>query len=94
MAGEKIYLMLQESNVDGEILINIVPCSTMEKAKEVLEEEKNTILNESYHFSGRTPEELKEDFYVDEEEDGTYWYINDESDDYYEELKIVEKEVL
>ena len=67
MAGEKIYLMLQESNVDGEILINIVPCSTMEKAKEVLEEEKNTILNESYHFSGKTQEELKEDFYVDEE---------------------------
>jgi hypothetical protein len=92
MTGKKIYLVQQESNVDAEILFNVVPCSTLDKAKEVLEEEKNTILKESHHFSNLTNDDLNE-LEIKENEDGTYWFINDPYDDYYEEIKIIEKEI-
>lgn len=91
MVGNKIYLVQQESNVDGEITFNVIPCSSLEKAKEVLEKEKKWVKNEAYHFQNYTEEELEEEFEIEESE--TRWYINDPSDDYYEEITIVEKEI-
>lgn len=70
----------------------MVPRSTLEKAKEVLKEEKETILTESFHFGGANPEEFEENFEI--EEDETRWFINDQCDDYYEYIYIVEKEII
>jgi hypothetical protein len=85
----KTYLVIQESNIDGEILINVVPCASLEIAKRVLRDEKDTILEESYHFSNLTEDDME---YIDMEETDTSFYISD-SDDYYEDIKIVEKDI-
>ncbi len=45
------------------------------------ETDRPSILHESKHYSGYTPEELVEEFEVEE------------SDDYYEEFKIIEKNI-
>lgn len=89
---QKVYIVQQESNVDGELIINAVPCTTRETAKKVLQDEKNTILHESPHYMGRTKKQLEEDFEI-EEGDGR-WYINDHCDDYYEDIQIVEKVIV
>lgn len=85
---QKSYIVLQESNVDGELIINPVPCMSMEAAKKVLADEKRTILRESYHFGGRDLDEFEV------EEDDEHFYINDPSDDYYENIKIIEKNIV
>ena len=84
----KSYLVVQESNVDGEILVNVVPCASLEIAKRVLRDEKNTILKESHHFSNLSEDDME---YIDMEETDTSFYINDNTDDYYEDIKIVER---
>jgi hypothetical protein len=89
---QKVYIVQQESNVDGEILFNSVPCTTMDAALGVLKRQVNTILRESHHFSGRTKKELEEDFEIEESSDS--YYINDPSDDYYEDIKIIEKVIV
>jgi hypothetical protein len=89
---QKVYIVQQESNVDGELIINAVPCTTLETARKILQDEKNTILHESHHYMGRTKDELEEDFYIEESDDR--WYINDPCDDYYEDIQIVEKVIV
>jgi len=86
---QKVYIVQQESNVDGEFIINAVPCATIEVASKVLQGMKNFILHESPHYMGRTKDELEEDFEI--EDGGDRWYINDPCDDYYEDIQIVEK---
>jgi hypothetical protein len=89
---DKIWLVIQESDVDGEIFINVVPCISEETAKEVLKKEKETIINESFHFGKANNDD--EDFAEFElEETDTTFYINDPYDDYYENITIVEKEI-
>lgn len=87
---EKIYLVIQESNVDGEIYINVVPCSSLEVAKKVMAEEKNTILNESPHY--KDYKDCPDDYEIEETE--THIYIDCLYDDYYENIYIQEKEIL
>jgi hypothetical protein len=87
---EKIYLVIQESNVDGEIYINVVPCSSLEVAQKVMTEEKNTILNESPHY--KDYKDCPEDYEIEETE--THIYIDSLYDDYYENIYIQEKEIL
>ena len=89
---QKTYIVLQESNVDREIIINAVPCATLEAARKVLQDEKNTILQDSPHYDHYTPEELEEEFEIEEDDDR--WYINDPSDDYYEDIKIIEQVIV
>jgi hypothetical protein len=84
---QKVYIVLQESNVDGELIINPVPCMSLEAAKKVLADEKRTILRESYHFGGRD----LDDFEVEDEDE--HFYINDPCDDYHEDITIVEKNI-
>lgn len=92
---EKIWIFTQESNVDGEITFNVIPCASEEAAKKVFEEEKNWILNDSYHFGqNMTKEEREEECGIEESEKQGEWYrffIQDYSDDYYEELYVEEK---
>jgi hypothetical protein len=86
---EKIWLVTQESNVDGEILFNVVPCVSEETAKKIMQEEKETILNESHHFGNSV--DPYDDFEI--EESGNTFFINDPCDDYYEEIKVFEAEI-
>ena len=90
----KIYLVKQESYVDGEYLFNVVPCKDLATAQAVLREEKETLLTEGHfaeakdYIEGRKPLE-----------DCTYkwsggenvFYIEDLCDDYSEFIEIEEK---
>lgn len=84
----KIWLVKQESCVDGEMLFNVVPCASEKKAKEVMKEEINTILSNGHFKDVFT----WEDGFTFEESKDT-WYLNDEFDDYYELISIEKKEI-
>lgn len=86
---EKIYLVIQESNVDGELFFNAVPCASLEIARKVMQKEKEEILKE-YRYKGF--EECPEDYQFEEDEDSVY--INILDDDYYEDIHIEEKEMV
>jgi len=85
---EKIWLVTQESKVNGEILFNVVPCISEETAKEVMREEITTLLNES-HFLAYI--DRPDDFILEQTE--TSYYIEDTYDDYYEDIRIEEKKI-
>ena len=85
---EKIWLVTQESNVDGQIMFNVVPCISEETAKKVMQEEIMTLLNES-HFIAFI--DRPDDFIL--EQTGASYYIEDTCDDYYEDINIEEKEI-
>ena len=84
----RVWIVLQESCVDGEIIVNAVPCASLKAAKKVLQDEKNTILHETHHFGNMTDDDMAE---MEVEEDEESFYINDPFDDYYENIKIVDK---
>jgi len=86
---QKVYIVQQESNVDGELLFNAVPCVSEETAKKVMQDEIRTLLNES-HFIAFT--DRPDDFILEQTE--TSYYIEDTCDDYYEDIKIVEKVIV
>jgi len=85
---KKIWLVTQESNVDGEIMFNVVPCASEETAKKVMQDEIRTLLNES-HFIAFT--DRPDDFILEQTE--TSYYIEDTCDDYYEDINIEEKQI-
>lgn len=85
---EKIWIVTQESKVDGQILFNVVPCASEESAKQVMQDEIKTLLNES-HFIALV--DRPDDFIVEQTEYS--YYIEDTCDDYYEDINIVEKEI-
>ena len=89
---ESIWLLIQESNVDGETLVGVTPFSNEEKAKKALEDTKSEILTDYRHYKRFNEEELKEYFTIDESENS--YFILDNTDDYYEYLTIEKKEVL
>ena len=90
---QKVYNVVQESNVDGELLINVVPCRTLEAAQKVMSDEIDIILTESYHFGECDDIETAEENYEVEKDESSF-YINDPCDDYYEDIKIEEKIIL
>ena len=85
---ERIWLVTQESKVDGEILFNVVPCVSKETAKEIMDKEIQTLMNEG-HFTDY--KERPNDFILEQTEDS--FYIEDTSDDYYEDIRIEEKQI-
>lgn len=89
---EKVFILIQESNCDGEILFNVTPCEDKETARKLMNEEVSRLLNESHHYSGYCDSEFEESFEIEKTEDS--YYINDMTDDYYEDLKIIEKEIV
>ena len=86
-----IWLFTQESNVDGEIIFNVIPCKDKETAKKLMNQEVSTLLNESHHYSGYCDSEFEESFEIEKTDES--YFINDRTDDYYEDLKIFEKEI-
>ena len=87
----QIYLVLIESNVDGEHFVDAVPCENMKRAKEVINAYKEELLSESVHYSKYTLEELKnsEDFEVIDKEDR--FSISDNYADYWEDYYVIKK---
>ena len=85
---EKIWLVTQESKVDGQIMFNVVPCISEETAKKVMQDEIRTLLNESHFIAFM---DRPDDFILEQTE--TSYYIEDTCDDYYEDINIEEKEI-
>ena len=86
---QKVYIVQQESNVDGEVLFNAVPCVSEETAKKLMQDKIRTLLNES-HFIAFI--DRPDDFILEQTE--TSYYIGDTCDDYYEDIQIVEKVIV
>ena len=92
---EKVWIVLQESNVDGEILLNVTPCADYETAKSVMDEEIDTLLSEG-KYEGLDLDEIEngeEEDYTLERDDKSF-YLSCEYDDYYEHIDIMEKEIV
>lgn len=85
---ERIWLVTQESNVDGEILSNVVPCVSKETAKEIMDKEIQTLMNEGHYTDYK---KWPNDFILEQTEDS--FYIKDTCDDYYEDIRIEEKQI-
>ena len=98
---DKIWIFLQESNVDGEILINVTPCADLETAKAEMAKEIDTLLSEGGKYNGLDLDEIERD-QDDEDADCDYtlernetsFYLSCNYDDYYEHLELMEKEVV
>lgn len=86
----KVWLVKQESMVDGQIHFNVVVCKDEATAREVMAKEKEWIKNECIHFKDYDPN----DEYLHIEEDDHSFFIQDTVDDYYEDIEIEEKEIL
>lgn len=91
----KIYNVIQKSIMDGEELLTSVPCSSFEVAKKVMETEINTLLSEG-HYKGVSLEGIEnsddDNYALSYNEE--YFYLSDNYDDYSEEIKIEEKELV
>ena len=97
---EKIWLVTQESDVDGEVTFNIVPCISEETAKRVLQKEVQTLLSESPKYKdvkrwmdGDDSLNYDDCPYTWENDNDDAFYISCVYDDYYELIKIEEKEI-
>lgn len=86
---EKVYILVQESDVDGEQFVNVTPCATMEIAQARMQKEYQTLLSES-HFAGLV-EGIDDDYTA--EITNTTINLCDNCDDYTEYLHIEEKEI-
>ena len=88
LAGDEFFAGLSADK--AQEMLDLV--TSIDDNAKVLEKEKNWVKTEAFHFCDYTDEELQEEFTIEESE--TRWFINDPSDDYYEEINIVEKEIL
>jgi len=89
---DKIWIVTQESNVDGEILFNVVPCATKEVAKKVFEQLKKETLSNG-HFGDYNDLLGTDDEYEVYEDKEDEFFIDDPCDEYYENILMYEKEI-
>ena len=96
----KVFLVIQESNCDGEHLINVTPCATIETAKKVMNDEIKELLSNG-KYDGLDLDEVERDqndgyadcdYYL--ERDDISFFLGMVYDDYYEKIDIIEKEVI
>jgi len=97
---DKIWILLQESNVDGAMFINVTPCADLETAKAEMTKKIDTLLSNG-KYSGLDLDEIERDQNDEDadcdytlERDETSFYLSCNYDDYYEELDIFEKEIV
>jgi hypothetical protein len=99
----KVYNVIQTSNCDGEIIVNVTPCANFKTAKKIMDDEVRTLLSEEtskYYeldlddMEKRTQDEddWEHEFNVDRAED--HIYITCNVDNYYEWIDIEEKEIV
>lgn len=96
----KVYNVIQTSNCDGEILVNVTPCADLHSAQAIMDDEIHTLLSEG-KYSGLDLYEIKRDQNNDGadcdytlERNDTLFYINCLYDDYSERIEIEEKEIV
>ena len=100
---EKVFILVQTSNCDGEILVNVTPCADFETAKKVMNDEVHTLLSEkTSKYYGLDLDDIEKrtqdeddwecEFNVDRAED--HINITCNVDDYYEWINIEEKEIV
>lgn len=80
---QKIFTVVWESCVDGDIFVAIYPCDNLEVAKAKVEECKEQVLSKG-HFAD---EELDENC-IEEDANDRHYFIKDEYDPYYEDIYI------
>lgn len=83
----KIYILVQESTVDGEFSVNVTPCATMEVARAKMQKEYDTLRKEG-HYSEL---EEHEDYTTTITENSIDMFDN--FNNYSEFLHIEEKEI-
>ena len=100
-AADKVWLVTQESKVDGEITFNVIPCKDLGTAILEMKKEIDTILDESPKYKdarrwmeGDDTLNYDECPFVWENENHDSWYLEVINDDYYENLRIEEKEII
>lgn len=86
----KVWVMTQESNVNGEIFFNVLVCNSEETAKAEMKKEIEWIKNESHHFRDF---DKRGDIFETERSEHRF-FINDDIGDYYEEIMVTEKEIV
>lgn len=96
----KVYNVIQTSNCDGEILVNVTPCADLKSAQSVMKEEVDILLS-SGKYEGLDLDEIERDQNDDGadcdytlERNDTLFYINCLYDDYSERIEIEEKEIV
>lgn len=96
----KVYNVIQTSNCDGEILVNVTPCADLHSAQAIMDDEIHTLLSEG-KYSGLDLYEIERDQNNDGadcdytlERNDTLFYINCLYDDYSERIEIEEKEIV
>ena len=93
----KVYNVIQTSNCDGAILVNVTPCADLHSAQAIMGEEIRTLLSEG-KYSGLDLNEIEQnnddaDCGYTLERNETSFYIDCLYDDYYERIDIEEKEL-
>lgn len=96
----KVYNVIQTSNCDGEILVNVTPCADLKSAQSVMKEEVDILLS-SGKYEGLNLDEIERDQNNDGadcdytlERNDILFYINCLYDDYSERIEIEEKEIV
>ena len=96
----KVYNVIQTSNCDGEILVNVTPCADLKSAQSVMKEEVDTLLS-SGKYEGLDLDEIERGQNDDDadcdyalERTDTLFYIDCLYDDYSERIEIEEKEIV
>lgn len=96
----KVYNVIQTSNCDGEILVNVTPCADLHSAQTIMDDEIRTLLSEG-KYSGLDLDEIDRGQNDDDadcdytlERNDTLFYIDCLYDDYSERIEIEEKEIV
>ena len=96
----KVFNVIQTSNCDGEILVNVTPCADLHSAQAIMNEEIETLLS-SGKYEGLNLDAIeKEQNDIDAdcdyalERNDTLFYIGCIYDDYSERIEIEEKEIV
>lgn len=89
----KVYNVIQTSNCDGEILVNVTPCADLHSAQAIMDDEIRTLLSEG-KYSGLDLDDNDADCAYTLERSDTSFYIDCLYDDYYERIEIEEKEIV
>ena len=96
----KVYNVIQTSNCDGEILVNVTPCADLHSAQAIMDDEIRTLLSEG-KYEGLDLDEIERDQNDDDadcdytlERSETSFYIDCLYDDYSERIEIEEKEIV
>lgn len=91
MDEQKVFIVIQLDNIDGEYFVNAIPCATLDVAKMVMQSMIDAVL-ENPQYKGLDLKEVSPEFYA--EVSDTRVKFGCVNDDYDECFKITEKEIL